>query len=96
MSAPMPTEKRFEDFIEKSLLEHKTTDGPTYNKHHYNEYDRELCLIPKEVLSFIKSTQYNSWAEFAKILGDQSEKTFLNTLSETIGQYGLIKVLREV
>ena len=34
--------KRFEDFIEKALLEHKTLNGPTYNKHHHEKYDRAL------------------------------------------------------
>jgi type I restriction enzyme R subunit len=95
MSAPMPTEKRFEDFIEKALLKHKTPNVPTYNKHHFEKYDRELCLIPEEVLSFIKSTQDKDWAELIRILGVETDRIFLKTLSVTINQHGLLRVLRE-
>ena len=45
-----PSEKRFEIHIEQSF----NTQG--YSSIHFNEYDRTLCLIPKEVIGFVKKT----------------------------------------
>jgi len=46
-----PDEKRFETHIEQSL----NTQG--FKSIHYTEYDRTLCLIPSEIISFVKDSQ---------------------------------------
>ena len=48
MSSLKPTEKKFEDHIEKNLnsYEYKSID--------YGKYDRDLCLIKDEIINFIK------------------------------------------
>ena len=45
------SEYRFEEWIEKSL----NKNG--YNSRLYSEYDKDLCLIVEDVVSFIKDTQ---------------------------------------
>ena len=51
MSSLNPTEKKFENHIEKYL------NSIEYKSFHYELYDRNLCLIKDEVLNFIKNTQ---------------------------------------
>ena len=91
----MPTEKRFEDFIEKSLLALRDADGPEYNKLRHENYDRKLCLIPAELLAFIKRTQEKKWEELERNLGDLTENKFLETINEAIERHGVLKILRE-
>ena len=52
MSPAHPTEKKFEDHIEQHLL--KTG----YQKAKPEDYDRDLCLIPTEVVAFVRDTSY--------------------------------------
>ena len=46
-----PNEYRFEEWIEISLK------NSGYQSKLYSEYDRDLCLIKDDVISFIKETQ---------------------------------------
>ena len=83
-----PTEKKFENFIEKylNLIEYKSI--------HYERYDRILCLIKDEVLEFIKKTQKNSWKKLQDIYEDDTENKVLNRISSEISRRGVIDVLR--
>ena len=49
MSGLSPTEKKFEEHIEKHLC------SIGYTSAHFDEYDRSLCLIKDQVINFIKS-----------------------------------------
>ena len=51
MTPQHPTEKKFEDHIEKSLKQNG------YSSVTSEHYDKNLCLIPSKLLEFIKSTQ---------------------------------------
>ena len=51
MSNLNPTEKKFENHIEKYL------NSKSFKSIDYTEYDRDLCLIKSEILNFIKSSQ---------------------------------------
>jgi len=83
-----PDEKRFEDHIEKHLnaIGFKSID--------YNKYDRELCLIPDEVLSFIQDSQLDEYQKLTEQFSGNTDDTILKKLSESIGKYGLIHALR--
>ena len=37
-----------------------------YRKHTSEDYDKTLCLIPEDVLSFIYVTQFKEWDKFKK------------------------------
>lgn len=88
MSKLNPTEKKFENHIEKyfNLIEYKSI--------HYEKYDRTLCLIKNEVLDFIKRTQKDSWKKLQNIYADDTENKVLNRISTEIAKRGVIDVLR--
>ena len=45
------TEQDFEEHIEEHLLE------SGYHKRQSEDYDKDLCLIPNEVIRFVQSSQ---------------------------------------
>lgn len=94
MSGAMPTEKKFEDFIEDNLLKIKDTNAPNYKSLHFNTYNRELCLIENEVLDFIQKTHPKEWEKLGQTLGNNRDSKFLEALSETIIKHGVVHVLR--
>ena len=88
MSDLKPTEKRFEEHIEK----HLQTVG--YSSTHFREYDRSLCLIRHQVIDFIKSTQPKQWQRLQEIYDIDTENKILSRISSEISKRGIIDVLR--
>ncbi len=88
MSKLNPTEKKFENHIEKflNLIEYKSI--------HFEKYDRTLCLIKDEVLDFIKKTQKNNWKKLQEIYAEDVENKVINRISSEISRRGVIDVLR--
>ena len=74
MSKLNPTEKKFENHIEKflNLIEYKSI--------HFEKYDRTLCLIKDEVLDFIKKTQKNNWKKLQEIYAEDVENRVINRI----------------
>jgi type I restriction enzyme, R subunit len=83
-----PSEKRFETHIEQSL------NQQGYKSIHFNEYDRTLCIVPNEIISFLKHTQPKEWEKLELQYGSDTENKFLKRLSDEIGKRGVIDVLR--
>ena len=75
MSSLSPTEKKFENHIEKYL------NSIEYKSIHYEKYDRTLCLIKDEVLDFIKKTQKDSWKKLQDIYEEDVENKVLHRIS---------------
>ncbi len=88
MSSLSPTEKRFEEHIE----DHLKTVG--YSTLHFNEYDRNLCLIRDQVINFIRSTQPEQWSRLQEIYDVDTENKILARISSEISKRGIIDVLR--
>ena len=88
MSSLSPTEKKFENHIEKYL------NSIEYKSIHFEKYDRTLCLIKDEVLDFIKKTQKDSWKKLQDIYQEDTENKVLNRISSEISRRGVIDVLR--
>ena len=88
MSSLKPTEKRFENHIEKFL------NLINYKSIHFEKYDRNLCLIKHEVLEFIKKTQKDNWKKLQDIYLENTEIKVLNRISSEISRRGVIDVLR--
>ena len=88
MSFLSPTEKKFENHIEKYF------NSIEYKSIHYEKYDRDLCLIKEEVLDFIKKTQKDSWKKLQDIYEEDVENKVLNRISSEISRRGVIDVLR--
>lgn len=86
--SPKPTEQRFEESIEKNLNKHGYQSLPN------TEYDKNLCLIPDELLQFLKSSQPKKWKRLKEHYDDQIDEKVLQRISLEISKRGLIDVLR--
>jgi len=66
-----------------------------YRKRTPEEYDRSLCLIPRDVTDFIYATQPKEWEKLKQHYGPEVKDRFLKRLSSEIGQRGVLDVLRK-
>ena len=94
----IPTEKRYEEYIESYLTSlvddglqftsriHKTTD---------DWYDKNLCLIGDDFIQFLKETQSDTYETLLKKYGDKTDLHILKRLDKEIEINGLIHVLRK-
>jgi len=82
-------EKDFEEHIEEHLLD------SDYNKRLPEDYDKDLCLIPGEVIHFIQSTQPDEYENLVKQYGDDTPNKICYRLSEEIKKWGTLHVLRK-
>ena len=57
--------------------------------------DAHLCLIPRDVLDFIRGTQPAAWQQLRAIYQEETEKRFLQRLSNEIEKRGTLDVLRK-
>ncbi|MFQ5822400.1 MAG: type I restriction endonuclease subunit R, partial [Candidatus Heimdallarchaeota archaeon] len=89
MTAQHYTEQNFEEHIEQSLL------NSGYQKSLPKSYDKDLCLIPEEVITFVQNTQLKEWQKLAKQYGAEAPKKFCYRLSQEISKHGSLHVLRK-
>ena len=78
MSGLSPTEKKFEEHIEKYL------NSLNYSSKNLNECDRNLCLIKEQVIDFIKTTQPEKWKKLNEIYDLDIEKKIFSRISSEI------------
>ncbi|MGD8719875.1 MAG: type I restriction endonuclease [Candidatus Zixiibacteriota bacterium] len=83
------SEKNFEDDIARALLEAGYEGGAGAS------YDRELCLIPDDVVTFVQAAQPKAWKKFHAMHGDDARGRFLDRLADEIGRRGTLDVLRK-
>ena len=65
-----------------------------YQRRTYEEYDRTLCLIPRDVLDFVYATQPKQWNKLKQHYGAEVKDRFLARLSHEIERRGALDVLR--
>ena len=65
-----------------------------YRKRLPEEYDRALCLIPRDTLDFILATQPKEWARLKEHHGAEIRDRFLRRLAQEIERRGALEVLR--
>ena len=65
-----------------------------FRKRRHEDFDRALCLIPKDVLDFIYATQPAEWAKYKQQHGDDAKQKFLKRLSKQIESRGALYVFR--
>ncbi len=65
-----------------------------YRKRRREEYDRELCLLSRDVVDFILATQPKEWERLRQHYGAEVKERFLARLSREIGRRGALDVLR--
>lgn len=88
MTATTYKEINFEDHIEASLL------AKGYNKRLSDEYDKDLCLIPEELLSFVKSSQPDEYKQLELQYGTDTDSKLVRRISNEISKHGTLQVLR--
>jgi type I restriction enzyme R subunit len=66
-----------------------------YRKRHFEAYDREPCLIPKDVTDFVLATQPKEWGKLAQHHGAAVREQFLKRLTSEIARRGALDVLRD-
>jgi type I restriction enzyme R subunit len=65
-----------------------------YLKRLREDYDRSLCLIPRDVIDFILATQPKEWQRLKEHHGAEVRERFLKRLSLEIERRGALDVLR--
>ena len=65
-----------------------------YRRRTPDDYDRALCLIPRDVVDFIMATQQKEWNRLKDHHKDAVRDQFLKRLSTEIGNRGALDVLR--
>ena len=87
----MPTykEENFEDHIEAHL------NRSGYRSRQPVLYDKDLCLIPSEMLRFIRDTQPEAYQRLEPQYGEDTPVKLLNRVSKEIERRGVLDVLRK-
>ncbi|MBI2605039.1 MAG: hypothetical protein HYW49_03055, partial [Deltaproteobacteria bacterium] len=78
---------------EPSLIEVATVSGG-YRKRRPEDYDRTLCLLPRDVLDFVLATQPAEWKKLTQHHGAVVREQFLKRLAAEIERRGVLDVLR--
>jgi type I restriction enzyme, R subunit len=66
-----------------------------YHRREATDYDKELCLIPKDVVSFIQATQPKEWQKMLTQHGNDAKPMVLRRLASEIQKHGTLHVLRK-
>ncbi len=66
-----------------------------YRRRDAADYDKELCLIPKDVLGFIFATQPKEWQKMLAQHGADAKPTLFRRLASEIHKHGTLRVLRK-
>ena len=85
---------------EPTIAEESTSFGEPwmqpggYHRRRPDDYDRELCLLPNDVVDFILATQPKEWEKLSQHYGARVKERFLTRLSSEIERRGALSVLR--
>lgn len=82
------TEKNFEEHIEKNL------NKSGFHSLLYTEYDRNSCVIPNDLIGFIKDTQLREYEKLVEQYGTDTDNKLILRLNNEVSSRGVIDVLR--
>lgn len=96
---PRPTEKRYEEYIERFLTSNSFGGLKFKSRIHHKEdtwYNKELCIIEDEFIQFFKDTQKENYDTLLKKHGESTNKYIISRVTQRINPKndGVIKVLR--
>jgi type I restriction enzyme R subunit len=66
-----------------------------YNKRLPEDYDRTLCLIPRDLYDFVLATQPREWTRYKAQHGEAAKQKLLERVSTEVARSGSLKVLRQ-
>ena len=65
-----------------------------YRRRRPEDYDRSLCLLPRDVLDFVLATQPKAWQKLKQHHGEAVQEAFIKRLASEIERRGALDVLR--
>lgn len=83
-------EIHFEDHIVNYL----TQEVKEYNLVHKNKYDKKLCIIPEDVLAFIKESQPKKYQNIQTHLGASTDTKIIEAVAKSLRNNKTLKTLR--
>ncbi len=83
-------EIHFEDHIVNYL----TQEVKEYNLVHKNKYDKKLCIIPEDVLTFIKESQPKKYQNIQTHLGASTDTKIIEAVAKSLRNNKTLKTLR--
>jgi type I restriction enzyme R subunit len=86
----MHSEFYFEQDLERHMLAHGG-----YHKGNPKDYDPDTALFPKDIISFVQTTQPKLWERLHKLDPKNAEKTLIDSLVAELDSKGALHVLRE-
>lgn len=88
-------EMHFEEHIVKYLTKYAQPEFPEYTEKDPSCYDKDLCLIPEDVIGFIKDTQPEKYNELTKQYGSSTDDKIVERVAENLNKYKTLHVFRE-
>jgi type I restriction enzyme R subunit len=88
-------ERHFEEHIVKYLTNIAQPEFPEYTEKDNSVYDKDLCLIPEDVVGFIKETQKEKYDALAVQYGANVDAKIIERVAEEIRKRKTLDVLRE-
>jgi type I restriction enzyme R subunit len=89
MSPANYMEQDFEEHIEQHLV------ASGYQSVHYVKYNRKLCLLPEELVDFIKETQPNEYEQLQRQYGELTDQKISERIAGVIQKNGVLEALRK-
>ncbi|WP_396216370.1 RNA-binding domain-containing protein [Gemmatimonas sp.] len=80
--------------IGETTREYGDTPPGGYRKRGPEEYDRVLCLLPRDVVDFVLATQPKEWEKLRQHHGANVKEQFLKRLAAELERRGALDVLR--
>lgn len=88
-------ERHFEEHFVKYLTKTAQPEFPEYVEKDNSSYDKELCLIPEDVIGFIKDTQPKKYEALTLQYGAKTDAKIVERVAESLNRHKTLHVLRE-
>ena len=88
-------EFHFEEHIVKYLTKIARPEFPEYTEKENSCYDKDLCLIPEDVIGFIKDTQPRKFEALSVQYGTATETKILERVADEVKRRKTLDVFRE-
>ncbi|MEQ9569105.1 MAG: DEAD/DEAH box helicase family protein, partial [Longimicrobiales bacterium] len=66
-----------------------------YERRSPEQYDRELCLIPEDLVAFVQATQIAKWTKLKKLLGENARDEFVRRIARDVAKRGTLHAFRK-
>lgn len=83
-------ESHFEDDVVKALVTQSK-----YIQQDTSVYDKDLCLIPDDIIAFVKETQADAYQKLEEQYGTETDRKIVENVAKSINTNKTVQVLRE-